>query len=684
MTSSPTRAVIMDLLKQKFGGFTIWTRVETDIALMCSDLPEPTNEDKKNKLVEGLKQIKTYLLEKSVEEEDLQFLDEELERYENTRQISLYMDEDDQISDEVVEKYARLGYGSEGIVGIHLGLNYNQLKRLTNGVYKKTGLIKFYISRETTIYGKIIAECFRYPKKITIATLAESKKKVEETGLPLFKRIFLFGELPSKKDYSVIKSIDEEFYIYRFISIDKRDFILMSTKKVEVGDYIVTGVVTHIEDKACLTESAKLTTKLPFFFAQNCKNRIVKFDNHEEFRKRLSFLKVNKSNIFDFPFTVQKNGNQYVLKNLDWFKWMMWAWLTHTPVGLFNNYPLHLLIIGPPHSGKSLLLNCLHARSQESGDIFSGSSSTMKNLIPSFWHDPAKIGYLGESNRFSYCDEFLRCIFRARNSTQEQSGREEGVALMNDLLEHQKREAGSGIAKVTVNMTSRIIATTNPIRGINNVTDLTKRMDGSFLSRLLVLYQSDEQVRQVRDSKDVDLKTLDYKMDDNDWVSIVDYLQSFNAEYDMDRVEEIKNSVLPVLNEDLLKHYDSRHLHHIECLMDGIVKTRCLMDKDMKFKAIDRDYEVLEVVWKNIIKSWTNALMIRNLPVQDRIFYLPETCQSLYWAFEKLKREMTTAEIKELGLGLMTKNEFFDAIQILTTHKLIIETQGLLKPHCLK
>ena len=129
---------------------------------------------------------------------------------------------------------------------------------------------------------------------------------------------------------------------------------------------------------------------------------------------------------------------------------------------------MHLIVMGPKHSGKSLLLNGLHSKSKENRDIFSGSSSTLKSLVPSFKYNPARLGYLAESNRFAFCDEFFRCLISAR-TTKEGSVREESVAMMNDLLEHQKRRAGSGVSSVNVNMTSRVIATTNPIKGMKNI-----------------------------------------------------------------------------------------------------------------------------------------------------------------------------------------------------------------------
>ena len=678
---SNIRSVMMDSLKANFGGFTLWRRIETQLVLMCADIPDDTTEERRLEVINVLKKIKGYLQDNDVSQDKLKFLDDEIEMYEETKQISLYVDEDDRVPKEVVLKYAQIGKGQEGLVAIHHKYNYEQLKYLTNGVYNQSKLLKFYISKEKTLYGKIVAEIYEHPQKIPIATLCESKKTDDE-GLATHKKIFLFGEKINGTAYSKLKVVDLPFCVYRFITENNQELILLTPKRVEIGDYIVTGVTTHCDDFKTLTDSSqtKLPTKLPFLFAQSCKNRIIKFSNHGEFRNRLSFLKISRSNLFDFPFTVKHKGKRHILLQPNWYKWLVWSWLCHNKKGMFNNYPLHLLIVGPKHSGKSLLLNCLHEVSQESRDIFSGSSSTLKSLIPSFYSHPAKLGYLAESNRFSYCDEFLRCLIRTK-TTKDGSAREESVAMMNDLLEHQKREAGSGISKVKVNMTSRIIATTNPIRGMNSVSDLIEMMDESFMSRWLVLRQTEEQVKIVRDCKDADLKILDFDLENNDWVSSLDYLHNFSAEYDIQKVEEVLHSCKNVLSETLAKHYDARHMHHIECVMDGLVKARCFMDKDMSFKAKQEDYDRLEKVWKTVIRSWVDPQMIHNLPVDQRIFYLPEACQSLYFKLCKVGKPLTKQETEIVGNNIMKKDEFVQSLQILLHHNVLLQDNGFIRPH---
>ena len=679
------RSIIMDNLKSNFGDTSFWRTIEVELAVLCAELPEVTSEIYQKDMVNGLKAIRDTLIGHNVDDKDLEFLNEEIERHMKTKQISLYTEEDDLVEKDVIEKYSRLSIGAEGVMGIHLPYNYLQSKRLTNGVYNRTGLIKFYISREKTVCGKITAEIYEYSQKIPIATLLESKKRNKDTGEPLFKYISLFGEKINPTAYNKIKEIEIPFYVYRFITETNHEFILFTVDKYDIGDYVVTGMQTQCDDYKMLTDSAKLPTKLPFFFAQRLRNRIIKFANHKEFLEKLNTFNYTPKDMFDFPFSmhVKRKNASYLLNHPEWFKWFIWSWLTHAPVGLMNDYPMHILMLGPPSSGKSWLLNSFHARTKESRHIFSGSSSTLKNLIPSFKYNPAKLGYLAESNRFAYCDEFLRCMVHLRNTVSNES-KDESVAMMNDLLEHQKREAGSGISKVNVTMTARMLATTNPVRGIHTVTDLLKAFDGSFLSRVLLYPQTQDHVNMIRKSKDSKLKKWSFRISSNEWVSILDYLHTFSCDYNMDKVDKIYTSVIPVLNEALANHYDARHNHHIECIIDGLVKARCLSEKDMSFKAKPIDYERLELVWKSIIRSWIDGTHIKKLPVYDRIYYLPADAQWIYWRIVEFKRAVSDNDIKKLALNEMTQPRYMEMIILLIDNELLISKDNTLRPHSLK
>lgn len=680
------RTALFKNLKERFKDLEDWGEIETPLSILCSGLPEPTTEDKEVQLKEKMKGIKLYLAGRNIPEKYLTFIDELVSGCYQTKLISKYKEEDSILDDDVIAIYSHSKRGEEGVIGINQKFNYQQLSYLTKEIYKDTKELKFFISNDKEIYGKIIAEYYDYPVEIPVVSLVASKKKKEDTGLPSFRGVKLFGEGFSRLSYDVIREIPLSAYIYRFISEGQKEMLLLTQTQHEIGDYIVSGVEVKCDDFKIVSDSARIPTKLPYLFVKDIKNRVVKFKNKQEFGERIKQLNITKEDFFDYPFAITpKNANNektWKMVHPLWYKWLIWAWITHEPKGLFNKYPLHLMIQGITGSGKSLLLNGLHAKSKETPDVSSGSGSTLKSLIPSFKTRPASIGYLATSNRFSFCDEFLRCLTNIRSLGQE-GNPEESVALMNDLLEHQKREVGSGISKVKINMTSRVLACTNPVKGNKTMEDFLHYLDASFLSRWLIYHQPAEHVRLTKKSKDSLLEEYNFKIEINDWISFVDYLQSFSAIYDLKKVEEIYKDIPNILSENLQGHYDTRHMHHLECLMDGIIKTRCFLENDMKFEAKEEDYRILQKVWQTIIKSWLNPDIIRNIDLKKRIFYLPENAQFIYWSIANLKRKVATTEILEIVLKEMDRTAFHEAWGILMSMGLIVEYDGEVKPYYL-
>jgi hypothetical protein len=672
----------MKIVKEKFSNMSFWGRIEPDIAMMCADLPEPTTNDKKIDFINRLEIIKGFLLREEIRNEDLKFLDDEIDLHKGTESLGIYKDKESDIDPAIISAYARISNGTEGVATITHPFNYSQLTKLSNGVFEETGLANFYISTEKTIYGKIVAEYYEHAQNIPIATIIETKRDKDTGECP--RSVKLFGQQIGKQGVKVIKEITIPFYFYRFITENNRDMMLVSKKKQVVGDYIVTGMETQCNDYKSLTDSARIMTKLPFFFVNKIRNRIVAFDNHEEFRLRLKQLDVRKETLFDYPFTTIKKDKMWRLLQPRWYKWLIWAWLTHEPKGMMNTYPMHIMQLGPPASGKSVILNSLHARSKESKEIFAGATSTLKSLVPSFKNNPAQIGYLAESNRFALCDEFLRCLVNSR-TTKEGSQREESVGIMNDLLEHQTREVGSGVSRARVNMTARVLAMSNPVRGVNNLNNLLNSYDESFLSRWLIYYQTEDHTEMIKRSNDSELRLYDYRIADNDWISILDYLHTFSAKYDLKRMEDIYDEVPRTLSENLRRHYETRHKHHMECMLDGIIKTRCIMENDMTFEATDEDYKILKDVWSHIIRSWLNVGEIKNIDINKRIFYVPENAQYLYWKIYNEKDIVSINKCKDFALiGGMKEWEYYEAMGVLKNMELIIEHNGAVRPHTME
>jgi hypothetical protein len=648
------------------------------IISFCSGLNEITSNKEKLKFIKKLNSLKQYFIEKGLTYDEVNFIDEEISIHSGVNLSLEHIDENEIIERKTIEDYSRVENTKEGLFKIEKKYNYLQLKRLTEGLFRKTKMLKFFISNKDEVVGKINCEIYEHPQKIPLLRLFKSIKIDSNTGLPNYK-ILLFGDQMSGPTYSLIKEVNFPFYFYRFITKENQEMILVSEKRLTIGDYIVKGVTLQCNDKKSLTDSAKLTTKLPFFFVYDIKNRIINFKDHEEFSKFIKKLGITKENFFYYPMSIKSKTSNKNLKLVapTWYKWLLWSFLTHQKKGIDESYPMHLMVVGPPDTGKSLGLRCLGQKLNETKTIFSGNNSTIKNIVPSFATNPAKIGYLCECSRFALLDEFLGCISRTRSSNV---GVTDGVLpFLNDILEHKTRDVGSGNSSVKVKMSARSFFATNPPFPMNvncNLNGFLKKYEESFLTRLLIYFQTEGHIAMIKKAGEGILEDTSFTIRNNDFLSIIDYLNSFSSNYDLKRVREIYDNTDGLLSGDLLRFYKSRQRHHIECLIDGIIKTRCFLNNDMVFEAKEEDYKILEDIWINIITSWIQNLNIEKIPLKYRLNFMPEKAQYIYEKLFEYKKPVSRDDLKKILLNDINNREFIEFWGLLTQNGLILEKEG--------
>ena len=109
------------------------------------------------------------------------------------------------------------------------------------------------------------------------------------------------------------------------------------------------------------------------------------------------------------------------------------------------------------------------------------------------------------------------------------------------------------------------------------------------------------------------------------------------------------------------------------------------MEHDTEFRAEEKDYKILKEVWSNIIRSWLNVAQIKNIPLDKRIFYVPENSQYLYWKIYNQKKIISKAQCREFALtGDMNEEEFEESFYTLVDMDLITETNGAVRTHMLQ
>ena len=114
--------------------------------------------------------------------------------------------------------------------------------------------------------------------------------------------------------------------------------------------------------------------------------------------------------------------------------------------------------------------------------------------------------------------------------------------------------------------------------------------------------------------------------------------------------------------------------------MDGIVKTRCLFEHDMSFSPKKEDYDMLKTIWMELIKSWIKGDAIKELPLNNRVDYLPENSQFIYEVICK-NGHINRYDLLDEALKDMSKPQFNEAYIILLDNGLIKEQEGEIKPY---
>jgi len=86
-------------------------------------------------------------------------------------------------------------------------------------------------------------------------------------------------------------------------------------------------------------------------------------------------------------------------------------------------------------------------------------------------------------------------------------------------------------------------------------------------------------------------------------------------------------------------------------------------------------------VWLNLIGSWLDSHQVKNIEVAERIFYLPENCQYIYWKICEKKKQVTRDEVEEIALKAMSLRDYYEAWSILISMGVLVESDGLARPH---
>lgn len=624
-----------------------------------------TETPKKN--IESLSKIKDFILSLREKYNDERILHEAfifIDSYLGCKHDFSDSDRDSNVPRSFLDALVTLD--GDRIIRSDKKFNQLQLQNIAMTCYEEIKSLCFTISRGTTLRGKIVGVLRNGNKvKIPVMTLYQ----ILGGDNPQY-RPYLFTDAPSRKKVS--RELSGYFYIYKFVSESDELFIVLSQTKLDIRRYEIEGNVFEVKDSSLIAETSKIPVKSKVFFLHNAKSVVTKLKDHDEL---FSFCKekgVNADRMLKYIVSINDNGKIKTFLHPLWFLQLLFIFLIHAKKGETDKFPLHLLWIADRGTGKT---TCLEAIVQKFGEkIIDGSTSTLKYLIPSFKErNNPEIGALAVAVFIVGLDEFLRMFFKGKNDE-----RNIDAARMNILLEHKERAAGSGHGATIVKMTARLIATTNPVAGTNNIYNLLDKVDDSFLSRMLIYYQLPEHQDFINESKKKRYSKSDFWLDEDDFISIVEYLSGFEATYDWDELIKLYEMFSLPLSEEVKGMYEARYLHHLECMLDGIVKMRCLFEEDSSFSAKPEDYKLLEFIFGKIISSWfgdTRDLVLNlSIPADNRVNYLPEQAKVILDVLSRIGFKTKIEELKKACRSEMKESVFVSMLSLLKTGHFIFET----------
>ena len=492
--------------------------------------------------------------------------------------------------------------------------DFEILKKIISEVHGLTEnhQLMFFVPPTHEIKGRIVQRLGDTRKSVELITQV-IKKDADKTGI-YAPQVFFMGDYIDKRVWRPTgKKLNYNCFIYDFITDNNERLLLLFHEKLDPQDYVMKGIKVNVKDFYLVGDSKKINVTLPLFIPHSSyiKDFNVKFNDYEFnlFTKRVGF-----DNIISYVFRKYRHPS--------WFEDFVLASLFSFE---YDGYPLNVLMVGKGETGKSTLLENFERCYAEPIPIISGTQSTFKALIPSFGTNPPTVGGFCIAKRISLVDEFLRLI--ARNANYNNDSVVSALGSMNTLLEHKKRLSMSGKGNIAVNPTARAWFATNPVYKGSDMVSLIDKLAGDipFVSRFLVYFQTKQHSDYIDDNKN---KLLFKRVENsvitiNEWLGFIDYITSKQVVGlgVVDKLRVVYDEIFNSLPSSLKDVFRSRHLHHLTCLLDGLVKVRCLRSGKANFSVEQEDIDYVKEIMFTIVNSWSPDGLV-GLPHKTQLEYV--------------------------------------------------------------
>lgn len=501
-------------------------------------------------------------------------------------------------------------------------ISYNECKRLmliairqyfedhvsNKNINENAIIYPFLISENINVNGNLVMKRSTQMEMLPLISVTIDKES-EDISV---------GFLGDKLKYTSNNSYSESFYIYTFVSDEKKTYYVLSKKDLQTQHCRIKGMEMDIQDVLKLGNNATANTTISLILATDIAPDINIISENE-------FLKY--TNRWDHEKLAKEFFNE--LRHPLKFEKLLFAWMFSSK---HSGYPLHLLWLGSPGTAKSWTLTALGEIIFNETVIDMSQAASIKALVPSYGSTNIEPGFLVRCTRIACIDEFFRVFKRNTNSDERGSG------LLTTCLEGVKRGVASGKhGMLEVKMNARAIMTANPYEDNNDLSACIQKFDLAMMSRLFIYVQTTahEQFIKARRIALQGKKSEDIMPKYNPrLIELTDFLQQAEMQnLDIQRVYDIYNKYRKMISTtSLQKIYDGRYDHHLLCLLDGIVKYNSIVEGRRNFNVTDKDYEDAEKLFAFCLASWDTSLLEWKdvLNGENKLDHLPLACSDLY------------------------------------------------------
>lgn len=442
---------------------------------------------------------------------------------------------------------------------------------------------------------------------------------------------FLDESFDKRYDGNLTAKWNQDFWVYR-IFYESKEYYVFSEKELPLQSIVLQGMIVEMNDTIEMTRTMKINSLSKIFFCKEFETdtkilppkELVEFVKEENIdaQKWKDHLDTHSSGKYNrFP------ENTNLLRS------------AHLLSSKIDGYPLHLGVIGPTGSRKSMgYIETIQEKFGDEYEIIEGANSRIKGLSPSFKEKPANIGYLARCDRIGWIDELGKMV--EFEVMKHQTGITNVLGELNFLLDNKKRTVGSGNDNdCTVQATAKFIFASNPVKGKTTLQKHVGLIDPTTMSRIFWWVQGKEEQEFVLSEQGIvkippthiqhppkafsptntPTPPLDSSVcvgggfSPNTFLSLFDSCNAFLSDFNEKKAIEMSKIIENIARDPMKSVWKPRGLHHVSLLIDGLIKHRCLFeDQDDSFKAKEIDYSRAQSILIQMVNNWECDLSIKN------------------------------------------------------------------------